>query len=261
MIQLVFDAADAARGARGASRSRSGTARTRGPSGLPGTTKKLEIVDGTHPVVYPAAGSHAEQVHGGPLPRQLGRGRGRLRRHARPAPGAQAGRPDHPQRRRGRRRRVPVDHLRGALGRAAEGVLQRADRPEHEDAVDDADRVVRGLARPQLRGADRGHPRDGRHRLLLHRRSRRAREALSALLRSPAATFLVIAAILGLIAFVVIRATWTPRRRRSGSRAAARGVRSSPSSASMYVKEARLFLGLGLLLIPTVFVITASNGS
>ena len=43
-------------------------------------------------------------------------------------------------------RRLPVDHLRGTVGRAPEGVLQRADRPQHEDAVDDADRVVGGLA-------------------------------------------------------------------------------------------------------------------
>ena len=55
-----------------------------------------------------------------------------------------------------------MDRLRRALGRAAEGLLQRADRPEPEDAVDAADHVVRGLARSELRDPDR---RSVRHRV------------------------------------------------------------------------------------------------
>ena len=69
--------------------------------------------------------------------------------------------------RRGCPDRVPVDRLRGAVGRAAESVLQRPDRPEPEDAVDRADHVVRDVARPRLRGADRRSPRHRRDRLLL----------------------------------------------------------------------------------------------
>ena len=46
---------------------------------------KLELVDGTHPVVYPAAGSHANFFDESLLHRQLGRAGRRLRRHARPA--------------------------------------------------------------------------------------------------------------------------------------------------------------------------------
>ena len=49
MIQLVFDADDARAGARDASRPRSGTARTRAPSGPTGDDEKLDLVDGTHP--------------------------------------------------------------------------------------------------------------------------------------------------------------------------------------------------------------------
>ena len=60
MIQLVFDADDA-REALARSRSRSGTARTRGPSGPTGRTTRSSTVVGTHPVVYPAAGSHANK--------------------------------------------------------------------------------------------------------------------------------------------------------------------------------------------------------
>ena len=44
---------------------------------------KLERVDGTHPVVHPADGLARELLRRGAVPRQLGRGGRRLRRHAR----------------------------------------------------------------------------------------------------------------------------------------------------------------------------------
>jgi hypothetical protein len=79
--------------------------------------------------------------------------------------------------------------------------------------------------------------------------------ALILLLRNPAAMALVLAAVIGLVVLVVVRATWTPvapfrigRRRAWGQILAA--------SARMYVKRARLFLGIGLLLIPIVLVMT-----
>ena len=50
-----------ARGADARRRSRSATAPTRAPRGAAWGDEKLEIVDGTHPVVYPAAGSHANK--------------------------------------------------------------------------------------------------------------------------------------------------------------------------------------------------------
>ena len=74
-----------------------------------------------------------EQVHRRPLPRQLGRGRRRLRRHPRPAPRASPGREDDPERRRCGARGVPVDRVRGALGRAPAGLLQRPHWAEPED--------------------------------------------------------------------------------------------------------------------------------
>ena len=62
--------------------------------------EKLDRV-GTHPVVYPAAGSHANKFTGRAVPRQLGRGGRRLRRHPRSAPRAAAEREDDPERRGG----------------------------------------------------------------------------------------------------------------------------------------------------------------
>lgn len=75
------------------------------------------------------------------------------------------------------------------------------------------------------------------------------------LLRSPALVLSLLLIALGLITFVVVRAQWTPvaplqiaRRRSYGQILSAAG--------SMYVKRAPLFLGIGLLLIPVVVLIT-----
>ena len=104
------------------------------------------------------------------LPRQLRRAGRRLRRHARPARRARAEGRDDPERRRQRTPAAAVDRVRRPLGRAAGGVLQRPDRAQSEAIVGGADRRVRGLARPGLRGPDGRHLRDGRHgRLLLGR--------------------------------------------------------------------------------------------
>ena len=75
------------------------------------------------------------------------------------------------------------------------------------------------------------------------------------LLRNPVPTLLAVGVLLGLLILVAVRATWTPvaplrigRRRTWGQIFSASG--------RMYVKRARLFLGLGLLLIPVAFLIT-----
>jgi len=79
-------------------------------------------------------------------------------------------------------------------------------------------------------------------------------KGLVLLLRSPTFTILAIAAVLALIAFIVIRATWTPvapvrvARRRSWGQVLS-------ASADMYVRRWPLFLGIGLLLIPFGIVI------
>ncbi len=75
------------------------------------------------------------------------------------------------------------------------------------------------------------------------------------LLRNPLPTIIFLATILGLAIFAAVRATWTPvaptriARRRSWGQIIS-------ASARMYVKRPRLFLGLGVLLIPIAVVIT-----
>jgi hypothetical protein len=58
MIQLVFDAADAEE-ALGRDPAEVGYSQHEGAERAAWDDEKLEVVDGTHPVVYPAAGSHA----------------------------------------------------------------------------------------------------------------------------------------------------------------------------------------------------------
>ena len=67
-IQLVFDAADA-REALGREPVTVGYSQHEGSEGASWGEEKLELVEGTHPVVYPAAGSHANFFDVGPLPR------------------------------------------------------------------------------------------------------------------------------------------------------------------------------------------------
>ena len=83
----------------------------------------------------------------------------------------------------------------------------------------------------------------------------RGSRALVLFLQDPALVALVLAAVIALVAFVTIRATWTPvaplrlgRRRSWGQILSASG--------SMYVRHPRVFLGIGLLLIPVTLAIT-----
>jgi hypothetical protein len=79
--------------------------------------------------------------------------------------------------------------------------------------------------------------------------------ALSQLLNNPLPLVIFLGVVLGLLIFATVRATWTPvaplrigRRRSWGQIISA--------SARMYVKRPGLFLGLGVLLIPFAVVLT-----
>ena len=89
------------------------------------------------------------------LPRALGVGGSRLRRHPRPEHADPARRRHDPERSGRRVQGVSVDRVRGSLGRAAACVLQRPHRPEHEGAVDQADHLVRGTGATGATGSRR----------------------------------------------------------------------------------------------------------
>jgi hypothetical protein len=83
----------------------------------------------------------------------------------------------------------------------------------------------------------------------------RGSRALSQLLANPLPLVVFLAALLGLVIFATVRATWTPvaplriARRRSWGQIIA-------ASARMYMKRPGLFLGLGVLLIPIAVAMT-----
>ena len=137
MVQLVFDADDA-RGSRpGARLDRLQLPRGRGASEL--GRRQARARRRHAPVVYPSVGSHAnkftEALYLGSSA-EAGVGCDDTRgphRELRPAVATIPSDPRKPP------RRFPVDRLRGTVGRAPEGVLQRADGPEPEEAVDGAD--------------------------------------------------------------------------------------------------------------------------
>jgi hypothetical protein len=254
MVQLVFDASDA-RAALEEPPVEIGYSSHEGAERAAwDDDEKLEIVDGTHPVVYPAAGSHANKFTEALY----------LGSSAEAGVGCDDTRGPH------RELRPAVLTIPSDADAAAEafpwitfegrwGELQKAffngptgpnmktqwttpiewseDWRDRSYAVPTGGLLGTGATDFFCSGVERGSA------------------ALSSLLRSPTATFLVIAAVLGLIAFVVIKATWTPSAALRIARRRTWGQILS-SSASMYVREPRLFLGLGLVLIPTVFVIT-----
>ena len=144
MIQLNFDASSAEE-ALSKTPTEVGYSQHEGGERASWGDEKLELVDGTHPVVYPAAGSHANQFSEACSSDGTGRRasaattrRGR-RRQLRPdvkvVPSDEADVP----------RGLSVARVPGTLGRAAARVLQRPDRPEHEATVDATDSLVGGL--------------------------------------------------------------------------------------------------------------------
>ena len=76
------------------------------------------------------------------------------------------------------------------------------------------------------------------------------------LLRSPTAMLLVIGAILALLVFAAVRATWRPGRRRCGIARRRSWGQILAASARMYVTRLPLLLGIGVLLIPIGFAIS-----
>ena len=253
MIQLDFDAADAA-DALTKTPVAVGYSSHEGAERADWGDEKLEIVDGTHPVVYPAAGSHANKF-GDAL--YLGSS-------------AEAG--------------VGCDNTEGP---------HREIRPVVKTIPSDADAAARafpwitfegrwgelqaaffnGPTGPNLKTQwtepvewsddwrDRSYAVPAGGLFGTHATDffcvavEQGSRGLVQLLRSPVAFLIFLAALLALAVFVITRTTWSPvaplrlaRRRSSGQILRA--------SARMYVRRAPLFLGLGILFIPLGMVIS-----
>jgi hypothetical protein len=83
----------------------------------------------------------------------------------------------------------------------------------------------------------------------------RGSSTLIRLLRNPLPTLILLGAILALVVFAAVRATWTPVAPRRVGRRRSWG-QIIAASGTMYVKRPGLFLGLGALLVPISLAIT-----
>jgi hypothetical protein len=254
MIQLVFDAEDA-EAALGAQPLEVGYSSHEGAERATWGDEKLDLVDGTHPVVFPAAGSHANKYTdalyvGSSAEAGVGcddtRGPHReLRPSVRTIPS------DAPS----AAEAYPWITFEGRWGELQKAFFNGPTGPnlktqwteplawadgwrDRSYAVPTGGLLGTGATDVFCAGVERGS------------------QTLIRLLRNPGATLLALAAVLGILAFAVIRATWTPvaplriaHRRTWGQVLSA--------SARMYVARPRLFVGLGLLLIPIVLLVTA----
>ena len=168
MIQLVFAARDA-REAIDEEPESIGYSSHEGAERAEWGDDKLEVVEGTHPVVYPAAGSHAnkftEALYLGSSA-EAGVGCDDTRGpHVEFAPAVKTI-PSDPD---AARRAFPWIAFEGRWGELQRAFFNGPTGPNLKSAMDRADRVVRGLARAELRDSDRRGARDRSDRLLLHR--------------------------------------------------------------------------------------------
>ena len=253
MIQLVFEAGDAA-AALTADPISIGYSSHEGAERAGWGDDKVELVDGTHPVVYPAAGSHANKYTGALY----------LGSSAEAGVGCDDTRGPHEEL-RPVVKTIPSDP---AAARAAFPWIVFGGRwGELQPAF------FNGPTGPNLNQQwlepiawsegwrDRSYavPTGGLFGTsatdFFCTAVETGSRGLVRLLRDPVTTFLVLATLLGVLLFGVTRTRWTPvaplrlgRRRTWGQILSASG--------RMYVRHARLFLGIGLVLVPLGVVIS-----
>jgi hypothetical protein len=247
MIQLVFEAGDAA-AALAADPVEVGYSSHEGAERAGWGDDKLELVDGTHPVVFPAAGSHANKYTdalylGSSAEQGVGcddtRGPHREVRPvvttipSDPAAGAAA---------------FPWLTFEGRWGELQEAFFNGPTGPNLKRQWTEPISWAEGwrdrsLAVPTsgLFGTEATDFFCGA--------VERGSSALVRLLRNPVPMLIFLGALVGLVVFAIVRATWLPaapfrvaRRRTWGQVLSA--------AARMYVRRFPLFLGIGALLIP-----------
>ena len=253
MIQLVFDASDAAEALEQTPVS-VGYSSHEGAERADWGDDKLEVVGGTHPVVYPASGSHANKFTDALyLGSSAEAGVGcddtqgphtELRPVVATIPGdPAAARASFPWIQfEGRWGELQPAFFNGPTGpnlktQWTEPISWSEDWRDRSYAVPTAGLFGTGATDFFCVGVERGS------------------QALVKLLRNPGATFLVLAGLAAILVFAATRTRWSPavplrvgRRRTWGQILSA--------SARMYARRARLFVGIGLVLIPLGLVIS-----
>ena len=251
MIQLLFEADDAGDALDGEPVS-VGYSSHEGAEEAEWSDEKLTLVDETHPVVYPGAGSHAnkftEALYLGSSA-EAGVGCDDTRGPHRELRPVVVTIPSDPQ---AAREGFPWIEFEGRWGELQEAFFNGPTGPNlktqwtepitwSEDWRDKSYAVptggILGTSATDLfcSGVAKGS------------------RGLILLLRNPVLVTLALALIVALVAFVVVRATWTPvAPLRLGRRRSWGQILSS--SASLYVRYPRVFLGIGLVLIPILLV-------
>jgi len=257
MIQLDFDARDAGE-ALAEEPAQIGYSAHEGAESADWGEDKLEILDGTHPVVYPAAGSHANKYTEALY----------IGSSAEAGVGCDDTRAPHLEL-RPNVKTIPTDA--GAAKAAFPWIDFEGRWGELQPAF------FNGPTGPNLKTQwtqpiawsegwrDRSYavPTAGVFGTsatdFFCSAVAAGSRALVQLLRNPGATVLVLAVLLSILVFLVTRTTWSPvaplrlaRRRTWGQILSAAG--------RMYVKRGRLFLGIGVLLIPLGVLISVVQG-
>ena len=251
MIQLLFDAPDAA-AALSQTPSQVGYSSHEGAESAEWDDAKLELVDQTHPVVYPGAGSHAnkytEALYLGSSA-EAGVGCDDTRGPHRELRPVVKTIPSDPAAAReafpwigyeGRWGELQPAFFNGPTGPNAKGqwtepLTWAEDWRDVSYAVPTGGLFGTSATDTFCSGVQKGS------------------RALILLLRNPSAVFLVLAVLIGLLAFVVKRATWSPSTPLHLARRRSWGQILS-ASAHMYVTRPRAFIGIGLLFLPIMLV-------
>jgi hypothetical protein len=253
MIQLVFEADDAAEAITTEPVS-VGYSSHEGAESAEWGEDKLELVDGTHPVVYPGAGSHAnkftEALYIGSTAEE-GVGCDDTRGpHVEPALTVTTI-PSDPE---AARSAFPWLDFEGRWGELQEAFFNGPTGPNLKRQWTEPITWSEGWRDRSYAVPTGGLFGTGATDFFCSAVAKGS-QGLIHLLRSPGVTLLVLGGLLALAFFAITRTTWSPvaplrlaRRRTWGQIVSASG--------RMYVRRARLFLGIGLILIPLSFVIS-----
>ncbi|HEX4746223.1 MAG TPA: hypothetical protein VFU99_04995 [Gaiellaceae bacterium] len=253
MIQLVFDAADAAE-ALTQTPVEVGYSSHEGAERSDWDDEKLEVVDETHPVVYPAAGSHANKYTSALYlgsSAEAGVGCDDTRGPHREVRPVVTTIPSDPE---AALAAFPWLAFEGRWGELQPAFFNGPTGPNLKtqwtrplDWAEGWRDVSYAVPTGGLLGTSATD--------LFCTGVARGSRGLVLLLRSPTLVALLLGLLVALVAFVVVKATWTPsaplhlaRRRTWGQILSA--------SARMYIRRPRVFLGLGLLLIPILVAVT-----
>ena len=258
MIQLVFDASTAAQAlGQNADRDRLQPARGRRARRL---GRRQARARRRHPSRRASGRRLArELLRRGALSRQLGRGRRRLRRHARPDVRRPPGRADDPERPAAARAEFPWIAFEGRWGELQPAFFNGPTGPNLKTQWTEpiGGRRAGATGATRCRQAARS---DGCDRLLLRRRRRaaRARSSGSSTVRSssPASS----RALVLLVSSSLARTTGA-RRRRSASPAVAPGDRSSRPPRGCTPRGSLLFVGIGARLAADLAARDAAAGA